>query len=123
MMLSALKIIAAASAAGLAIFMMIMGYISWWFAPVMLAWNISPLVVAYIFTARTSWSPVPLSMLLFAIGYVIVAALIYYDWFFRQPPGMNGFAYLLVPFLGWIGLPCACTVASLITVIQKLRGV
>ena len=103
--------------------MIIMGYISLWFAPVMLAWNISPLVVAYIFTARTRWSSMPVFMLLFAIGYVIVAALIYYDWFFRQPPGMNGFAYLLVPFLGWIGLPCACAVASLISLIQKFRGV
>jgi len=46
-------------------------------------------------------------MLLFAIGYVGAASLIYYQVFFRgSRHGMDGFAYLLVPFPGWVGLFC-----------------
>jgi len=103
-MVLALKILAAASVAGLAIFMMVMGYISLAFAPVMLAWNASPLVMACVIAARASRPIMPLLMIFFATAYVGVASLMYYDWFFLEAQGMDGFAYLFVPTLGWLGL-------------------
>ena len=102
-MVLALKVLTAASVAGLAIFMMVMGYISLVFAPVMLAWNAAPLVTACVIAARASRSIVPIAMIAFATGYVGVAALIYYDWFFLEAQGMDGFAYLFVPIIGWLG--------------------
>lgn len=103
-MILALKILTAASVAGLAIFMMVMGYISLAFAPVMLAWNAGPLVTAYVIAAKASRPIIRLFMIVFATGYIGAAGLIYYDWFFLQAQGMDGFAYLFVPAVGWLGL-------------------
>lgn len=103
-MVLALRVLTAASVAGLAIFMMVMGYMSLAFAPVMLAWNAAPLVAACVIAAKASRSIVTMAMVAFATGYVGVAALIYYDWFFLETQGMDGFAYLLVPIIGWLGL-------------------
>jgi len=103
-MILGLKILTAASVIGLAIFMMVMGYISLAFAPVMLAWNASPLVTACVIATKASRSVMPLFMSVFATGYVGVTGLIYYDWFFLEAQGMDGFAYLFVPIAGWLGL-------------------
>ena len=111
-MVLALKVLTAASVAGLAIFMMVMGYISLAFAPVMLAWNAAPLVTACVIAARASRSIVPMSMIAFATGYVGIAALLYYDWFFLGAPGMHGFAYLFVPIIGWFGLLIGKTIET-----------
>jgi hypothetical protein len=62
-------------------------------------------------------------LLFFTIIYVSAVALIDYNVLFSKPPGMNGFAYLLAPFLGWIGLPCACIGALFVSWVQKLRAV
>jgi len=122
-MLSTLRILTAAAVLALAAFMMAMGYISLAFAPVMLVWNGSPLFAAYFISARGSRRAIPLSMLLFAISYVGVASLIYYQVFFRGAHHeMDGFAYLFVPFLGWFGLLCAQIDVVLDSWGQWLRG-
>lgn len=85
--------------------MITMGHVALAFAPVMIVWNVLPLVVAYLISAKRSLPATQLFMLLFAIGYVGVASLIYYLVFFRGAHHeMDGFAYLFVPFPGWVGL-------------------
>jgi len=85
--------------------MIAMGHVALAFAPVIIFWNIIPLVVACLISTRRSSPATQLSMLLFAIGYVGVAGVIYYLVFFRGAHHeMDGFAYLFVPFPGWVGL-------------------
>lgn len=120
-MVQALRILTAAAALALAIVMIVFGYISWWFAPVMLAWNIGPLLLACSIASREQRPGLSVAMLIFAAAYIAAAVWIYRA-AFSLGPGMNGFAYLLVPFAGWAGLPCVPLAGSLVSWIRRVMA-
>ncbi len=100
-----LPVLTIAATVALASFMIVMGHVSWWLAPVMIAWNIGPLVVAGVVAAGAHGRPARAWFAaVFALLYIGLACNGYYDLFFRERSGMAGFGYLAMPVLGWAGL-------------------
>jgi hypothetical protein len=52
-------------------------------------------------------------MVLFAIGYVGLAVLTYYQAFFPFADATSGLAFVSFPVLGWLSLPLAVIAAAI----------
>jgi len=117
-MLSILTVITALCVLAL---MLRVGSVSWWFAPIVLAWNLSPLVAMRVFAARRDrlspvWLPIALGL-----SYVAILCWGYYDAFYSAPSPMSGFAYILLPLFGWLGLALDILVDSCMTIWKTLK--
>lgn len=83
-------------------FMLSFGHVSWWFGPVMLAWNFTPLLFCrYVWAKHPAMLWATTIALLASALYVGAATCLYWEAYADNGP-MVGFAYLYVPIAGWL---------------------
>ena len=125
-MRNAVRTLVLFSGLALALFMFSVGSspksAEWWVvSTVVFAFDLSPLIAAYLTVVKTGRPELRAMMAIMAAGYIGFAALAFHSTF-REPDPTNGLAFIWVPAFGWMELPAAVVAAALVIWVRERRA-